>query len=103
MLVTKLTGKCKICIDFRDMNKVCPKDYYPFLRIDQLLDSNSGYELLSMMDAYQDYHQIKLNPDDQKHVSFITIFGTFCYTVMPFGLKNTCATYQRLVDILFRK
>ncbi|KAL0433276.1 UNVERIFIED_CONTAM: hypothetical protein Slati_2661900 [Sesamum latifolium] len=91
-----------MCIDFRDLNKACPKDFYPLPRIDQLVDSTSGCELLSMMDASQGYHQIMLAPEDRKRVSFITSAGTFCYTAMPFGLKNAGATYQRLVDKIFR-
>ncbi|KAL0458956.1 UNVERIFIED_CONTAM: hypothetical protein Slati_0522800 [Sesamum latifolium] len=90
-----------MCIDFRDLNKTCPKDFYPLPRIDQLVDSTSGCELLSMMDASQGYHQIMLAPEDRKKVSFITSEGTFCYVAMPFGLKNAGATYQRLVDKIF--
>ncbi|KAL0400401.1 UNVERIFIED_CONTAM: Polyprotein P3 [Sesamum radiatum] len=90
-----------MCIDFRDLNKACPKDFYPLPRIDQLVDSTSGCELLSMMDASQGYHQIMLDPEDRKKVSFITSEGIFCYVVMPFGLKNAGATYQRLVDKIF--
>ncbi|KAL0405934.1 UNVERIFIED_CONTAM: hypothetical protein Slati_3907300 [Sesamum latifolium] len=91
-----------MCIDFRDLNKACPKDFYPLPQIDQLVDSTSDCELLSMMDASQGYHQIMLAPEDRKKVSFITSEGTFCYVAMPFGLKNTGATYQRLVDKIFR-
>ncbi|KAL0453025.1 UNVERIFIED_CONTAM: hypothetical protein Slati_1280600 [Sesamum latifolium] len=91
-----------MCIDFRNLNKACPKDFYPLPRIDQLVDSTSGCELLSMMDASQGYHQIMLAPEDRKKVSFITSEGTFCYVAMPFGLKNAGATYQRLVDKIFR-
>ncbi|KAL0453493.1 UNVERIFIED_CONTAM: Retrovirus-related Pol polyprotein from transposon.6 [Sesamum latifolium] len=91
-----------MCIDFRDLNKACPKDFHPLPRIDQLVDSTSGCELLSMMDASQGYHQIMLAPEDLKKVIFITSAGTFCYVAMPFGLKNTGATYQRLVDKIFR-
>ncbi|KAL0447889.1 UNVERIFIED_CONTAM: hypothetical protein Slati_1916800 [Sesamum latifolium] len=98
---TKTGGKWRMCIDFRDLNKACPKDFYPLPRIDQLVDSTSGCELLSMMDASQGYHQIMLAPEDRKKVSFITSEGTFCYVAMPFGLKNAGATYQRLVDRIF--
>ncbi|KAL0307470.1 UNVERIFIED_CONTAM: hypothetical protein Sangu_3029100 [Sesamum angustifolium] len=84
-----------------DVNK-CPKDFYPLSRIDQLVDSTSECELLSMMDAFQGYHQIMLSPEDRKKVSFITFAGTFCYVAMPFGLKNVGATYQYLVDKIFR-
>ncbi|KAL0444484.1 UNVERIFIED_CONTAM: hypothetical protein Slati_2171100 [Sesamum latifolium] len=91
-----------MCIDFQDLKKACPKDFYPLPRIDQLVDSTSGCELLSMMDVSQGYHQIMLAPEDRKKVSFITFEGTFCYVAMPFGLKNAGATYQRLVDRIFR-
>ncbi|KAL0320008.1 UNVERIFIED_CONTAM: hypothetical protein Sradi_5262300, partial [Sesamum radiatum] len=72
------------------------------LLIDQLVDSTSGCKLLSMMDALQEYHQIMLALEDHKRVSFITLVGTFCFVTMPFGLKNAGATYQRLVDKIFR-
>ncbi|KAL0411005.1 UNVERIFIED_CONTAM: Pro-Pol polyprotein [Sesamum latifolium] len=101
VLVPKPGGKSRMCIDFRDLSKACPKDLYPLPRIDQLVDSTSGCELLSMMDASQGYHQIMLAPEDRKKVSFITSEGTFCYVAMPFGLKNAGATYQRLVDKIF--
>ncbi|KAL0358136.1 UNVERIFIED_CONTAM: Retrovirus-related Pol polyprotein from transposon opus [Sesamum calycinum] len=91
-----------MCVDFRDLNKACPKDFYPRPRIDQLVDSTSECELLSMMDASQGYHQIMLAPEDHKRISFITLDGTFCYVAMSFGLKNAGATYQRLVDKIFR-
>ncbi|KAI3448580.1 hypothetical protein Pfo_005245 [Paulownia fortunei] len=103
VLVPKIEGKWRMCIDFRDLNKACPKDHYPLPRIDQLVDSTSGCELLSMMDASQGYHQIMLAPEDHKKVSFITSTGTYCYVVMPFGLKNAGATYQRLVDRMFKE
>ncbi|KAL0289040.1 UNVERIFIED_CONTAM: Transposon Ty3-G Gag-Pol polyprotein [Sesamum radiatum] len=98
VLVLKRGGKRRMCIDFRDLNKACPKDFYPLPRIDQLVDSTSGCELLSMMDVSQGYHQIMPALEDRKKLSFITSEGTFCYVAMPFGLKNAGATYQRLVD-----
>ncbi|KAL0313622.1 UNVERIFIED_CONTAM: hypothetical protein Sradi_5761500 [Sesamum radiatum] len=91
-----------MCIDFRDLNKACLKDFYPLPRIDQLVDSTSSYELLSMTDASQGYHQIILALEDRKRVSFITSAGTFCYVAMPFRLKNAGGTYQWLVDKIFR-
>ncbi|KAL0355449.1 UNVERIFIED_CONTAM: hypothetical protein Sradi_3991800 [Sesamum radiatum] len=91
-----------MCVNFRDLNKVCPKDFYPLPIIDQLVDFISGSELLSMMDNSQRYHQIMLAPEDRRRVSFITYAGTFCYIAMPFCLKNAGATYQRLVDKIFR-
>lgn len=91
VLVPKSTGKWRMCVDFRDLNKACSKDCYPLPRIYQMVDSTSGYEFLSFMDAYQGYHQISLAQEDQEKVSFITSGGTICYIVMPFGLKNAGA------------
>ncbi|KAL0458397.1 UNVERIFIED_CONTAM: Pro-Pol polyprotein [Sesamum latifolium] len=102
VLVPKPGRKWRMCIDFRDLNKACPKDFYPLPRIGQLVDSTSSCELLSMMDASQGYHQIMLAPEDHKKISFITSSDTFYYVAMPFGLKNADATYQRLVDKIFR-
>ncbi|XP_073119986.1 uncharacterized protein [Henckelia pumila] len=101
VLVPKSSGKWRMCVDFRDLNKACPKDCYPLPRIDQLVDSTAGHQYLCFMDAYQGYHQIPLAKEDQDKVSFTTSHGTFCYRVMPFGLKNAGAIYQRLMDKVF--
>ncbi|KAK4403112.1 Transposon Ty3-G Gag-Pol polyprotein [Sesamum angolense] len=103
VLVPKPNGKWRMCIDFTDLNKACPKDSYPLPRIDALIDSTSGCELMSFLDAFQGYNQIRLAHDDQEKTSFLTDQGIFCYNVMPFGLKNTGATYQRLVNNMFRE
>ena len=91
-----------VCVDFTDLNKACPKDSYPLLRIDQLVDSTAGHQLLNFMDAFSGYNQIKTDEADQEKTSFVTSQGLFCYKVMPFGLKNVRATYQRLVNHMFR-
>ncbi|XP_075483729.1 uncharacterized protein LOC142523882 [Primulina tabacum] len=103
VLVPKSNEKWWMCVDFRDLNKACPKDHYPLPRIHQLVDSTPGFELQSFMDAYQGYHQIPLAKSDQDKASFITSRGTFCYVVMHFGLKNAGATYQRLMNKVFEK
>ncbi|GMH09599.1 hypothetical protein Nepgr_011440 [Nepenthes gracilis] len=90
-------------VDFTDVNKACPKDSFPLPRIDLLVDSTAGHELLSFMDAYSGYNQIRMSPADEEHTSFMTDQGTYCYKVMPFGLKNAGATYQRLVNKMFEK
>ena len=102
VMVKKPNGKWRMCVDFTDLNKACPKDSYPLSRIDQLVDSTVGYKLLSFMDAFSGYNQIKMDEADQEKTSFVTSQGLFCYKVMPFGLKNAGATYQRLVNHMFR-
>ncbi|XP_057785414.1 uncharacterized protein LOC131002940 [Salvia miltiorrhiza] len=89
-------------VDYRDLNAACPKDCYPLPRIDQLVDATSGCELLSMMDAYQGYHQVKMHPDDVTKTAFAVCTGVFGWESMPFGLKNAGATYQRMMDKIFR-
>ncbi|KAK4383945.1 Transposon Ty3-G Gag-Pol polyprotein [Sesamum angolense] len=88
VLVPKPNGKWRLCIDFTDLNKACPKDPFPLPRIDILVDSTSGCEMLSFLDAYQGYNQIPLAPKDQEKASFVKDQGVFCYNVMPFGLKK---------------
>ncbi|KAK1693562.1 hypothetical protein QYE76_010259 [Lolium multiflorum] len=98
VLVLKKNGSWRMCIDYTSLNKACPKDPFPLPRIDQVIDSTAGCELLSFLDAYSGYHQIPLNPADQIKTSFITPYGAYCYTTMPFGLKNAGATYQRCMQ-----
>ena len=102
VLVKKASGKWRMCVDFKDLNKACPRDCYPLPPIDELVDSTAGHEALSFLDAYSGYNQISMNPRDEPHTAFITSTGTFCYKVMPFGLKNAGATFQRLVDKVLR-
>ncbi|XP_055960634.1 uncharacterized protein LOC130015110 [Mercurialis annua] len=102
VLVKKANGKYRMCVDFTDLNKACPKDSYPLPNIDQLVDSTACYLLYSFVDAAQGYHQIPMEEKDQEKTSFVTDRGTYCYKVMPFGLKNAGATYQRLVNFMFQ-
>ena len=90
-------------MDFTDLNKACPKDNFPLPRIDQLVDSTAGHKLLTFMDAFSGYNQIKMNEEDQEKTAYITSQGLYCYKVMPFGIKTARATYQRLVNKMFNK
>nr|KYP56513.1 Retrovirus-related Pol polyprotein from transposon 17.6 [Cajanus cajan] len=100
-MVKKSNGKWRMCVDYTDLNKACPKDAYPLPNIDRLVDGASGYVMLSFLDAYSGYNQILMYPPDEKHTAFITEQANYCYHVMPFGLKNAGATYQRLMDKVF--
>jgi hypothetical protein len=90
-----------MCVDYTVLNKACPKVPYPLPRIDQIVDSTAGCETLSFLDAYSGYHQIRMKESDQLATSFITPFGMYCYTTMPFGLRNAGATYQRCMNHVF--
>ncbi|GJS84770.1 reverse transcriptase domain-containing protein [Tanacetum coccineum] len=92
-----------MCMDFKDLNKACPKDGYPLPKIDWKVESLCGYPFKCFLDAYKGYHQIKMAEEDEEKTAFITSQGIFCYSKMPFGLKNVGATYQRLVDKAFQR
>ena len=92
--VPKKDGKVRMCVDFRDLNKASPKDDFSLPHIDILVDNIVRHALLSFMDGFLGYNQIKMAPKDMKNTSFITLWGTYCYKVMSFSLKNADATYQ---------
>ena len=98
VMVKKANGEWRMCVDFTDLNNTCLKDSFPLPRIDQLVDSTAGHKLLTFMDAFSRYNQIQMAEEDQEKTAFITSQGLYCYRVMPFGLKNAGATYQRLVN-----
>ncbi|XP_024009949.1 uncharacterized protein LOC112085152 [Eutrema salsugineum] len=101
MVVKNKNGKWRICADITDLNKACPEDSFPLPHIDRLVEATAGNELLSFMDAFSGYNQILMHPQDREKTSFITDRGIYCYKVMPFGLKNAGATYQRLINRMF--
>ncbi|KAJ7942874.1 Retrovirus-related Pol polyprotein from transposon 17.6 [Quillaja saponaria] len=103
VMVRKQSGKWRMCVDFTNLNEACPKDSFPLPRIDRLVDSSSGNELLSFMDAYVGYNQIKLAEEDEEKTLFITETGTYCFKVMPIGLKNAGATYQLWLKLSLTK
>ena len=98
VLVLKKNGTFRMCIDYTDLNRACPKDPFALPRIDQIIDSVAGCERLCFLDAYSGYHQIKMVVEDQEKTTFITPFGAFCYVSMPFGLKSAWAAYQRCIQ-----
>ncbi|GKB25092.1 reverse transcriptase domain-containing protein [Tanacetum coccineum] len=103
VMVKKHDDIWRMCVDFKDLNKACPKDGYPLPEIDWKVESLCGYPFKCFLDAYKGYHQIKMAKVDEEKTTFITSQGVFCYSKMPFGLKNAGATYQHLVDKAFQK
>ena len=101
VLVKKANGKWRTCVDFTDLNKACLKDSFLLPRFDQQVDATIGHELLSFMDSYSRYNQIPIYLPDEENTSFIIDRGLYCYKVMPFGLKNAGAIYQRLMNMMF--
>ena len=103
MVVKKKNGKWRVCVDFTNLNLVCPKASFPVPKIDQFVDAIVGHQIMSFLDVFQGYHQIALVLEDQEKTSFITPKGNYHYTMMPFGLKNARATYQRMVTQMFKE
>nr|GEU85126.1 reverse transcriptase domain-containing protein [Tanacetum cinerariifolium] len=101
VMVKKHDGSWRMCVDFTDLNKACPQDCYPLSKIDWKVESLCGYPFKCFLDAYKGYHQIQLAKSDEEKTAFHTGQGVYCYTKMPFGLKNAGATYQRLMDKAF--
>jgi len=91
-----------MCIDYKDLNRACPKDANPHPNIDCLIDGAAKQEMLSFLDAYSNYNQIRMDPMNEEKMTFITESTKFCYKVMPFELKTDEATYQCLMDKVFQ-
>ncbi|GKU99779.1 hypothetical protein SLEP1_g12574 [Rubroshorea leprosula] len=102
MLVKKANGKWRMCIDYTNFNQACPKDCYLMPSIDKLVEVASGNERLSLLDAYSGYHQVPMAPEDEEKTLFYAGDEIYCYVMMPFGLKNAGATYQKMVTIVFQ-
>jgi hypothetical protein len=96
VMVKKANGKWRMCIDFTDLNKACPKDEFPLPRIDSLVDATATSELMSLLDCYSGYHQIWMKKGNEPKTSFITPSGTYCYLRMLEGLKNAGGSFSRM-------
>ena len=101
VVVKNKNGKWRVCMDFTDLNKTCPKDPFPLPRIDQLVDATVGHLWMNFLDVFQGYYQIPLVLDDLEKTAFVTPVGNYHYKVMPFGLKNAGSTYQRMMTKMF--
>ena len=100
VLVRKKDGTYRCCIDYRKLNDVTVKDRYPLPRIDQSLEATKEARFLSTIDMKQSYHQVPVRPEDKDKTSFICPRGQFRHIMMPFGLCNAVATFQRLMDVV---
>jgi len=98
VLVKKANGKWWMCVDYTHLNKACPRDAYPLPNIDRLVDGAAGNKVLSFLNAYSGYNEIPMAASDMNKTAFIIDGANYFYKVMPFGLKNAEATYQRLMD-----
>jgi hypothetical protein len=101
VVIPKAGGKIRMCIDYTSVNKACPKDPFPLSRIDQIVDSISGRDLLCFLDVYSGFHQIPMSREDEEHIAFITVDDLFCYVSMPYDLKNALPTFVRAMHKTF--
>ena len=96
VMVQKKSSKWRMCIDFTSLNKACPKDNFHLPRIDKIIDSTTGYKVMSLLDCFSGYHQIYMQEEDKASTSFITPLDTYFFIWMPKGLKNAGSTFSRL-------
>jgi hypothetical protein len=96
VMMKEANGKWRMCIDFTDLNKACPKDEFPLPRIDSLVDAATTSELMSLLDCYSGYHQIWMKKEDEPKASFITPSGTYRYLQMLEGLKKDGGSFSRM-------
>eukprot|EP00253_Pinus_taeda_P018502 PITA_18502 len=101
VLVPKKNEKWRICVDYREINKATKKDHFPLPFIDQVLDGLARKKFFSFLDGFNGYNQIQISPKDQDNTTFTCPWGTFSYRVLPFGLCNAPATFQRAVLSIF--
>jgi ribonuclease HI len=101
-MVWKKNEKWRMCTDFTDLSKCCPKDHFPLARIDKIVDSATGCEMMQLLDCFSGYHQIWLRKEDEEKMSFMTPFGTYCYLRMPEDMRNASLTFCRMMKVALK-
>jgi hypothetical protein len=99
--VRKATGYIRLCVDFRALNRASIKDHFPLPNMEMILQQVAGSQMMSLLNGFSGYNQIKVKGEDKYKTTFITRWGTLTYERMPFGLSNAGATFQRAMQINF--
>ena len=102
LLVKKKDGSLRLCVDYRQLNKMTIKNKYPLPRIDDLMDELHGSSVFSKIDLRSGYHQILLKADNVQKTAFKTRYGHFEYVVMPFGVTNAPTVFMDYMNKIFR-
>jgi hypothetical protein len=100
VMVPKKNGNMRMCIDFTELNKACPKESYPLPRIDIIIDQATGCEMLSLLYCFSRYHQVWMRREHEAKTGFTTPFGIFCFVKMPEGLRNAGPTFNCMMKMI---
>ena len=100
LFVPKANVKLRLCVDYRPLKAITVTDVYPLPRIDEMIDRAWKSKYFSKLDLHSGFHQIRIVPEHRESTAFKTKYGTFQWKVMPFGLCNAPATFQRTMDFV---